>query len=245
MKAMTQNIYDDPIFFAGYSQLPRSVDGLAAAPEWPSLQALLPDLHKARVIDLGCGFGWFCRWARQQGAAEVRGVDVSENMLAQARTSTADAAISYLKADLDRLELPTASADLVYSSLAFHYLENLERLLAQIYQALSPGGRLVFSVEHPLLTAPSRPGWQTEADGRKVWPIDDYLIEGARRTNWLADGVVKQHRTMATYLNLLLRCGFTIRHLEEWGPTDAQIAANPLLAEERQRPTFMLLAAQR
>ena len=34
-----------------------------------------------RVVDLGCGFGWFCRWAREHGAASVLGLDVSENML--------------------------------------------------------------------------------------------------------------------------------------------------------------------
>ena len=34
---MTQNIYDDPRFFDGYSRLPRSVGGLASAPEWPAL----------------------------------------------------------------------------------------------------------------------------------------------------------------------------------------------------------------
>ena len=61
---MTQNIYDDSGFFEGYSQLPRSVHGLAAAPEWPALRAHLPDMKGLRVLDLGCGFGWFCRWAR-------------------------------------------------------------------------------------------------------------------------------------------------------------------------------------
>ena len=61
---MTQNIYDDPAFFAGYSRLNRSVAGLDGAPEWPALQAMLPDLRRASVVDLGCGFGWFCRWQR-------------------------------------------------------------------------------------------------------------------------------------------------------------------------------------
>ncbi len=42
---MTQNIYDDPEFFQGYSQMNRSIGGLDAAPEWPALKALLPSLH--------------------------------------------------------------------------------------------------------------------------------------------------------------------------------------------------------
>jgi ubiquinone/menaquinone biosynthesis C-methylase UbiE len=242
---MTQNVYDSEEFFEGYSRLGRSVEGLDGAAEWPSLRALLPDMRGLRVVDLGCGFGWFCRWAREHGAAHVLGLDVSERMLARARASTPDADITYTRADLEHLQLPEASFDLVYSSLAFHYIERLDALLAGVYRALVPGGRLVFSVEHPIYTAPAAPGWSADAAGRKTWPIDGYLNEGARSTDWLTKGVIKQHRTIGTYLAMLLRVGFTIAHVEEWGPTDAQIAARPALAVERERPPFLLVAARR
>jgi hypothetical protein len=52
-----QNIYDDPGFFARYSNMERSIHGLDAAGEWRSFRALLPDLSGKRVLDLGCGFG--------------------------------------------------------------------------------------------------------------------------------------------------------------------------------------------
>src|SRR5499427_1839668 len=140
---MTQNIYDNPEFFAGYSRLGRSVEGLEGAPEWPALRALLPDLRDLRVVDLGCGFGWFCRWARQQGAAQVLGIDVSERMLARARASTQDTAITYTRADMEHLELSPESFNLVYSSLALHYIEHLNELLSEVYRSLIPGGSLV------------------------------------------------------------------------------------------------------
>ena len=242
---MTQNIYDDDKFFAGYSRLSRSVEGLDGAAEWPALRALLPGLRGLSVLDLGCGFGWFCRWARAQGASQILGIDVSEKMLARARSETDDSAIAYARADLEQVELRPGAYDLVFSSLTVHYLENLERLLSQAHRALAPGGQLVFSAEHPIITAPREQGWSTSAAGRKVWPIDSYQEEGPRSTDWLAKGVIKQHRTLGTYLNMLLRLGFTLRHLEEWGPTEAQIAARPALAEERQRPMFFLVSAQR
>src|ERR1700730_7741102 len=100
---MTQNIYDDEGFFAGYSRLPRSIEGMDAAPEWPALRALLPDLRGLEVLDLGCGFGWVCRWARQNGAARVLGIDVSENMLARGRAMTQDTAITYTRGDMEHL----------------------------------------------------------------------------------------------------------------------------------------------
>jgi SAM-dependent methyltransferase len=244
-KTMVQNIYDNPEFFEGYSRLGRSVEGLDGAAEWPALKALVPELRGLRVVDLGCGFGWFCRWARQQGAAAVLGIDVSEKMLARARATTTDAAITYLSADMGGVELPQAAFDLAYSSLALHYVEDLGGLLAKVHRALAPGGRLVFSVEHPVFTAPSQPGCSVGVNGRKTWPVDNYLCEGPRSTDWLAQGVIKQHRTLATYLNLLLRLGFALSHVEEWGPTDAQIAARPVLEDERHRPMFLLVAARR
>ena len=114
---MPQNIYDDPDFFAGYSQLRRSREGLAGAPEWPALRRMLPPLEGARVLDLWCGFGAFARWAREMGAASVLGVDRSENMLARARAQTRDPGVTYDLADIEHLALPDASFDLVYSAL--------------------------------------------------------------------------------------------------------------------------------
>jgi SAM-dependent methyltransferase len=242
---MAQNIYDDPNFLAGYSRLERSVLGLDGAAEWPAMRALLPALQGRRVVDLGCGFGWFCRWARAQGAAHVLGLDVSEQMLARARAATADDAITYVRADLEALDLPPAAFDLAYSSLALHYVEDLAVPLAAVHRALVPGGDLVFSIEHPIFMAPSNPAWAAGPDGGRTWPLDRYLVEGKRVTDWLAEGVVKYHRTIGTTLGLLIRLGFVIRHVEEWGPTDAQIRAQPALAQERDRPPFLLVAARR
>ncbi|HEY9218218.1 MAG TPA: class I SAM-dependent methyltransferase [Phenylobacterium sp.] len=241
---MAQNIYDEPGFFAAYSQLARSREGLAGAPEWDSMRALLPPMAGRSVVDLGCGFGWFCRWAAEAGARDVLGLDVSENMLERARAASS-AAIDYRRADLNDPELAPGAFNLAYSSLALHYIEDLPRLLASVHAALRPGGRLVASVEHPMFTAPRHPGWSNTPDGGRCWPVDSYLLEGPRITDWLAPGVVKQHRTIATYLGLLMRSGFRLAHLEEWGPSETQLADRPSLADEQQRPTFLILAADR
>jgi SAM-dependent methyltransferase len=242
---MAQNIYDKPDFFVGYSQLGRSVEGLEGAAEWPALRAMLPDVGGLRVVDLGCGFGWFCRWAHEHGASQVLGLDLSEKMLARARAAGPDTGITYGRADLDQLSLLQGGFDLAYSSLALHYVEDVARLFRTVHQALSPGGYFVFSTEHPIYMAPTRPGWMIDAEGHKTWPVDQYLVEGPRSTDWLAKGVVKHHRTIGTTLNTLIRSGFTIEHVEEFRPTDAQIEAKPELAEELERPMFLLVSARR
>lgn len=85
------------------------------------------------------------------------GLDVSERMLAQARTLTSDATVSYVQADLEALELPERSFDFAYSSLAFHYIKDLPGLLDTVHHALVPGSSLVFSIEHPIFMASRRP----------------------------------------------------------------------------------------
>jgi SAM-dependent methyltransferase len=232
--------------FSAYSRMARSVGGLDAAPEWPAVRQRLPDLAGLRVLDLGCGFGWFSRWARSAGAKSVLGVDVSAKMLARARSETHDAAVEYRLGDLETLELPAAAFDFAYSSLAFHYVAAFGRLAKLAHAALNPGARLVFSQEHPIFTAPQSPGWARDAQARRSWALNSYGLEGARTTDWLAPGVVKQHRTMGTILNTLIDAGFAIRHVEDWRPSAEQIAAAPALcADELDRPMFLIVEAQR
>ncbi len=242
---MTQNIYDDAGFFANYSQLPRSVRGLDGAPEWPVLRSMLPVLAGCDVLDLGCGFGWFCRWAAEQGAASVLGVDVSQQMLARARVETGAATVTYLQADLEAFVPAAGAFDLAYSSLAFHYLTDLAGLLQRVRAGLRPGGALVCSVEHPMMTAPRHQRWDRDESGLPTWPVGGYLDEGPRSVDWLAQGVIKQHRTIETYLALLSEAGFALTSLREWGPSREQVAAEPDWAEARERPPFLLLAARR
>lgn len=240
---MAQNIYDDPKFLAGYSEFPRSRDGLAATSEWPALHALLPAISGKRVVDLGCGFGQLSRWLGDQGAQSVIGIDLSEKMLARAVAETSNPAVSYRRDNLDALVLAPASAELIVSSMALHYVEDFGRIAAMLFDALAPGGQLVFSVEHPIYAARAEPEWVTAADGRQAFAIADYLIEGRRVTNWIVDGIVKYHRTIGTMLNILTGAGFAYRAVDEWKPSDKQFAAHPeWRATELTRPMFLLMS---
>jgi SAM-dependent methyltransferase len=243
-----QNIYDDPNFFAGYATLPRSVEGLDAIYEWPALQRMLPaSLAGLRILDLGCGLGYFAREARARGAASVLGIDISERMLADARARGADPAITYQRSSLEALQPPPASFDLVISMLALHYIEDYAGLVRKVAAALVPGGRFAFSVEHPIFTASGTTDWHRDPDGNPLhWPVDRYRDEGERRTSWIVDGVLKYHRTVETYVNGLLAAGLTLVRLEEpEGESQRLLEKRPQLLIERRRPPFLLLAADR
>jgi SAM-dependent methyltransferase len=241
---MSQNIYDDPDFHDAYRRLPRSEHGLEGAPEWPTVAGLLPELNGRDVVDLGCGFGAFARWAAERGA-RIEAFDLSQRMLVRAAELTPDgAAITYQRADLDELELRVGAYDLAYSALTLHYLSDLPRLLATVRRALRTDGSLVLTVEHPIYTAPTSINF-TEADGRRIWPLDQYGEEGARQRDWLAPGVRKQHRTFGTWINSLIDAGFSLQRVIDWRPSTEQITAKPDLAEEVDRPMFLIVAAGR
>jgi SAM-dependent methyltransferase len=241
---MKQNIYDDPRFFEGYSQLRRHESGLNMAVDQPAMRSLLPPLANKRVLDLGCGFGKMCRYAIEQGAASAVGVDISTKMLAKAREDAADARISYVQSALEDLSFPPASVDVVVSSLALHYIERFDSICANVKSWLVAGGAFVFSVEHPMVTA-YPVGWYLDERGEEQhWPIDNYKFEGIRHTHWFIDDVIKYHRSVETYVNTLIDNAFTIVRMLEPEATADAIRERPELREESRRPTFMLISAR-
>jgi SAM-dependent methyltransferase len=243
-----QNIYDDPDFFAGYQQLPRSVEGLDAMYEWPAFQRLLPpSLVDRRVLDLGCGLGHFAREARARGAREVVGVDVSDRMLAEARARGGDTGIHYVRSPLETFEPQPPGFELIVSMLALHYIADFRAVVRRIAGWLVPGGRFAVSVEHPVYTAAGTTDWIAGPDGTPAhWPVDRYRDEGERRTRWFVDGVVKYHRTVETYVNTVLDAGLVLVRLEEpEAENPVLLAQRPALKQDRRRPPFLLLAADR
>lgn len=96
-----------------------------------------------------------------------------------------------------------------------------------------------------IYTAPVIQNWCTDSAGNKAWPVNQYQQEGVRISNWFADGVEKQHRKLSTWINALITAGFEITAMNEWGPSAAQIAANPALDEEKERPMIFLLSARK
>ncbi|MBC9915362.1 class I SAM-dependent methyltransferase [Chitinophaga varians] len=243
---MKENKYDDPGFFENYSRMPRSVEGLNAAGEWEVFRNLLPPLQNKRVLDLGCGFGWHCRYVMEQQAASVIGMDLSEKMLEQARLRNGGPGITYLREAMEDIDFPPGSFDVVLSSLALHYSEHYDLICRKIFDCLSAGGHFVFSTEHPVFTAIAAQDWYLDAAGQRLhWPVDHYQDQGRRTTRFLDTDVVKYHRTVATLINGLLDAGFMITRVEEPKPSPAVLEKYPEMKDETRRPIFILIAAQK
>ncbi|KAJ7036601.1 S-adenosyl-L-methionine-dependent methyltransferase [Mycena alexandri] len=117
-----QNIYDEPTFWEHYNKFPRSEKGELGASEWPELLRILPkDFNHKKVLDLACGEGWFARWSRLNGAAQVDAMDLSTNMLAKAKKqglANGITDINYSVMNFETLRLPWGAYDVVFCGLA-------------------------------------------------------------------------------------------------------------------------------
>ena len=239
------NIYDDESFFRSYSRMDRSRGGLSAAGEWHQLGPLFPELAGKHVLDLGCGYGWHCRYAAEQGAADVLGIDLSEKMIREARKRNPGDNITYRVCGIDTYEYPEEAFDLAVSNLALHYIEDLEAVYRNVHKTLKPSGTFLFNIEHPVFTAGVREDWIYGDDGTpRYWPVDNYYYPGERSTHFLGHTVRKQHHTLTQILMGLLRNGFRLEVVEEVMPSPEMLDL-PGMKDEMRRPMMLLVKAVR
>jgi ubiquinone/menaquinone biosynthesis C-methylase UbiE len=207
---------------------------------------MLPNFEGKRVLDLGCGFGWHCRFAIENGAKSVVGVDISEKMLNEAKNKTNSKYIRYICMPIEDIAFPDNSFDVVISSLALHYIQSFEDVLSKISKCLSVGGEFVFSVEHPIFTSQGSQDWYYDDKGNIVhWPVDLYYTEGVRKANFLGEEVIKYHKTLTTYINSLIKEGFELTGLVEPKPEENLLYTVPGMLDELRRPMMLLISARK
>ena len=242
---MVTSIYDNDIFFDAYADMDRSKHGLSMAGEWHQLQPLFPELKGKTVLDLGCGYGWHCKYATEQGAQSVLGIDPSEKMLDTARTRNADRVIQYRLCSVEEYEYPAEHYDLVVSNLVLHYIEDLDTAFLNVHKTLKPGGIFLFNIEHPVFTAGVNESWATDETGKALyWPVDEYYYPGERKTIFLGQRVRKYHHTLTQILNGLLRAGFRLEAVEEAMPSEEMLHL-PGMIDEMRRPMMLLVRASK
>ena len=244
-----QNIYDDEVFFENFRSSRSSPVNFNDCVETPILLAMLPDLKGKAILDIGCGMGQHARQYADMGAASVLGIDLSEKMLAFARTRNGGENITYRRLAMEALDAIDAQFDLVTSSLAFDYVEDFEGLMAAIHRRLKAGGELVFSMSHPIVTA-----WdgvydrytRTQTGERLYANLRNYCVEGPRKVDWVVKGYECFHRTVSTLINALVRAGFTIWECQEaHAPDELRQRYPDLFGGTLHRPEFIFFRCEK
>jgi len=98
-----------------------------------------------RVLDVGCGPGFLCESIAaivgQDGT--VTGLDISSDLIARCRTRNPPKWLSYAVGDATQIAQPDASFDVVVCTQVAEYVPDVDRVLAETFRVLRPGGRAV------------------------------------------------------------------------------------------------------
>lgn len=241
-----QIIFDDEQFFEGYKAIRERETNLNDLLEQPAMKRLLPDVSGKNVLDLGCGYGHNCRDFIRLGAKKVVGIDISKKMLAVAERESSHEKIEYINMSMRDITALPYKFDIVYSSLAFHYVEDFEKLTTDIYLLLNDNGCLLFSQEHPIVTATvdGLGHWNKDENSNRVsYTFSNYGQEGERKHHWICDGVINYHRTVGSLITTLAKNGFIIDTVEEPTPENWAIERLPTITKEFLKPNFIIVKA--
>src|SRR3954452_18832811 len=102
-----------------------------------------------RVRDLGCGSGWATRLLARlvsdgpEGFGQVVGVDVSDEMIRQARAASKDFEnILYVWGSAQQIPWEENFFDKMLSVESFYYYPYQDRALAELFRVMAPRGRM-------------------------------------------------------------------------------------------------------
>ena len=244
----TQNIFDNQIFFDGYKALRDGDCNANDLIEQPAMKKLLPNLTDKSVLDLGCGYGHNCVDFVLRGAKRVVGIDISEKMLSVAEKESKHERIEYVHMSMTDIAESGEAFDFIYSSLAFHYVREFDSFEKKIYSVLNPGGQLLFSQEHPVITATidGKGHFNKDENGNRIsYTFSDYNRPGERKVHWYVDGVIKYHRTFSDIINALADAGFIIDRISEPTPEKWATEKLPTMAKEYIKPNFLIVKARK
>lgn len=212
--------------------------------EEPALLDELGPIAGLRVLDLGCGDAAIGRTLLAAGCRSYLGLDGSTEMTRAANATLAGTSGRVDRMDIEKFSAPPHTFDLIISRLALHYVDDLDSVLSACWRSLSPSGRLLITVVHPVIT--SHEARQSTNEARTSWVVDDYFHTGARQRNWLGNTVTWYHRTIEGYVAALTRAQFAITTLRECAPRHDRFEGDMAeFARRRRVPLFLLLAGSR
>ena len=232
--------YDEDQVFQQYLQKRERAENPNDLIEKPIFLSLTNEIS-GHVLDLGCGYGDIALELIKRGASQYTGIDASQKMINLAKEKAQDPAIHFLQSDIEKWFYETKSYDWIISRLALHYIDDLAALFQKIHQSLKPNGKLLFSVEHPVLTSSMN---LPRPKGKKQgWQVDQYFEQGKREQVWMDAQVIKYHRTLEAFWQLLKGAGFQVEEIREGRPNAKYFARKEEFERRKRIPLFLIIKA--
>jgi SAM-dependent methyltransferase len=183
------------------------------------------------TVDVACGEGRLARELRELGHGVV-GVEASPALVRAARK--ADPKLEVVRADVTRMPLGDAIADLAVCSMALMNFDDLPGALREIARVLVPGGRLCATVAHPARSAPKVGSYFAEQ------PFSEQRERGG-----LSMTFTDIHRSLEGCSRALEGAGFVLEALREPVPSADYVSDWPEVARWRDQPNLLALRARK
>ena len=201
--------------------------------ERPALISLLPSLMNVKVLDVGCGSGWYAEYLLSRGAT-VTAFDLNLEFVTLTQSRVGKHA-RVLQADLaEPLDFAEdGSFDVVLCPLVMHYLKEWKPVLREFYRILKPEGVLLFSTHHPFMD------W-------KLFNREDYFAIELLEDEWNVGKVRFYRRPLTAISRDLEEAGFFIERLLEPQPTEDFRRVRPKKYEHlTKNPWFLFVRARK
>lgn len=235
--------YNDNQFFDNYIARRNRKESPNNVIEKPILLDMIGDVKGLKVLDLGCGDALFGVELLQIGCFSYDGVEGSENMQKEA-TKNLDGTVGNVHlSPMETWPFQSNNYDLVVSRLALHYLADLKVLFQEVHSSLASKGKFIFSVQHPILTSSIKSA--AASSSKADWIVDDYFNCGERVEPWIDKKVVKYHRTIEEYYQLLKQAGFRIEDIREGTPRAEQFDDESEYKRRLRIPLFLLFTCEK
>ncbi len=220
----------------------------------PALLARCLPVAGERVLDLGCGEGYFSRELARAGARVV-GVDLSDALIrfAEEREQAEPLGIEYRNMDAREVanHWPPHSFGLVTACMSLQDMDDGGAVLRAAARLLGPAGRIVFSVPHPCTDTPVRI-WERDATGAKVaLKIDRYFDTGPAQCEWNMPRLAYhwstpfRRHTLEEWSRLIAAADLRIRGLWEPRPSEELVREHPQLQDCARVPYFLIVETAR
>lgn len=227
----------------------------------PALKQMVGSVKGKRVLDIGCGEGYFSRFFAKIGA-EVVGIDLSEALIkaAEEEEERHPLGVKYLAADAANLHmLDSEIFDVAYCHMAIGDIPDYESAIAEVSRVLKTRGRFVIVMAHPCFSIRTLDGkaisdWETSLreDGSKeylyYW-VADYLRTHSYAWEWKHDRLsssfvtVGFHRTISDYVNALIKHGLIVTSFDEPKPLEKGVRVHPPMKKHYRVPQSLVIEA--
>lgn len=216
----------------------------------PSLKSLIDPKGGESVLDVGCGQGIYGRTIAHN--VEYTGVDISKELILEAKKLTKNAKQVYYVADATKgLPVPAGSFDHAISILALQNMKESAGAIKNIGDSLKSNGDFVMVINHPSFRIPRQSSWGTdEAQKLEYRRVNRYLSPLEIPINahpGLSDSPMTwtYHNPLEYYVKAIKAAGMVITDIEEW-TSDKKSVGKSAKGENRARaefPLFMTIKA--